>query len=111
MDHTGYQKLAGVLHKKMTSTSEPEIIIDFGEIQSNYSLKTNQFPIEIPPADYLVCRWATLKGTSFAQTQSGENVIMPAKLQAIKPGDRVLVVWNGSDPVVVDILYPATEVI
>jgi hypothetical protein len=111
MDHTGYNTLAGVLHTKMTKTSKPHRIVDFGEIQSNYSLKTNFFPVEIPPKDYVVCREATMVGQNLTQTKTGEDVLLPPKMAAIKPGDRVFVIWNDATPVVIDVICPATEVI
>lgn len=56
---SGVNKLAAVLQQRMTETSAAGIILDFGEIQSDYSLLTNTFPIPIPQKDYLVCRDVT----------------------------------------------------
>lgn len=38
------------------------------------------------------------------------HVLIPEKMRSIKPGDRVLVAWAGDDPVVIDIILPATDV-
>lgn len=38
------------------------------------------------------------------------HVLIPEKMRHLQPGDRVLVVWAGDDPVVIDIIYPATEI-
>ena len=52
-------------------------MLDFGEIQGDYSLKTNTFSIPIPVEDYHVCRQLTL----------GKTGDILAKTQAIgKPG-------------------------
>ena len=52
-------------------------MLDFGEIQDDYSLKTNTFSIPIPVEDYHVCRQLTL----------GKTGDILAKTQAIgKPG-------------------------
>ena len=50
-------------------------------------------------------------GKNLTQTKSGEDVLLPPKMTAIKPGDRVFVIWNGSTPIVIDVICPATEVI
>ena len=42
--------------------------------------------------------------------QHQHHVLIPEKMRHLQPGDRVLVVWAGDDPVVVDIIYPATEI-
>lgn len=39
------------------------------------------------------------------------DVVRPDSMRAIKPGDRVLVAWVGNDPVVIDIILQADEVI
>ena len=38
------------------------------------------------------------------------DVLLPDKMRGLKPGDHVLVVWVDADPVVVDIIHPASEV-
>lgn len=51
--------------------------------------------------------------TAGGDSQDGvheHHVLIPEKMRQLKPGDRVLVVWAGDDPVVIDIIYPATEI-
>ena len=38
------------------------------------------------------------------------DVLIPEKMRWIQPGDHVLVAWVDADPVVIDIILPATEV-
>ena len=38
------------------------------------------------------------------------HVLIPEKMRWLKPGDRVLVAWAGDDPVVVDLILPATVI-
>lgn len=38
------------------------------------------------------------------------HVLIPEKMRWLKPDDHVLVVWVDTDPVVVDIIKPATEI-
>lgn len=37
------------------------------------------------------------------------NVLVPEKMRKLKPGDRVLVAWASSIPVVIDIVYDKSE--
>lgn len=52
----GVNKLGKILQKRMEETNISPLVLDFGVIQSDYSLRTNTFPITIPKTDYLVCR-------------------------------------------------------
>lgn len=47
------------------------------------------------------------------QMQNGQHrheVLIPERMRWIKPWDHVLVAWVDADPVVIDIILPATEV-
>lgn len=46
--HPGTAKLATVLSERMRKETESPFVLDFGEIQGNYSLVTNTFPVPIP---------------------------------------------------------------
>ena len=91
MGNEGINKLAGVFQGRMKSMSDKPQVLDFGTIQRDMSLVTNQFPKPIPRTDFMVCRQLT-QGIK------------------LKPGDRVLVAWVGDDACVVDIILPATFV-
>lgn len=71
----GINKLARVLQTRMQDASSMPDTLDFGSIQGDYSLKTNQFPLPIPAADYLVCRCVTwgAQGATLAQSKSGDG--------------------------------------
>lgn len=60
MNDIGINNLGIVLKNQITKECESPLILDFGEIQDDYSLKTNTFPIPIPVSDYLVCRSLTI---------------------------------------------------
>ena len=118
--HPGTAKLAKVLSQRMKRENESPLALDFGEIQANYSLVTNNFPVPIPKGDSSVCRSITgyVLGTSESSwtghlqedkhvhgSPSGvpghsHDVPMPK----LKPGDRVLVAWVQSEAVVIDII-------
>lgn len=96
------------------------VLIDTGVIQGNYDLLTNSFPKPIPVTQYWVCRIIThdpklpLTVTEInkdAEHKHDHDVRLPRKMWRIQPGDRVLVVWCGSDAIIVDVIYPGTEVL
>lgn len=52
----GASKLGKVLAQRMSKQSESPLVLDYGSIEADYSLKTNTFPLPIPKSDYTVCR-------------------------------------------------------
>jgi hypothetical protein len=109
--------LAGMIDKK----GDKPLVLDFGIILGDYSLKTNTFPIPIPQSDYSVCRAITYDpGVPLTQTYCDgahghpaagfagshvHNVRLPEKMYWIRPGDKVLVAWVQDEACVVDIVY------
>ena len=61
----GMNHLARVLHGRIQESegANSDLVLDFGVIQSDYSLLTNTYPIPIPKSDYLVLRQLTLGNT------------------------------------------------
>jgi len=85
--NSGAYRLAAALKAQMQKQAEQPIMVELGEIDSNYNLKTDTFSELIPRADYMVCR----------------------SIKSIVPGDRVLVFWIGADAVVADVVMAADE--
>lgn len=117
--HTGepdaMTKLAAALMAKMRQISAQPAVLDFGSILNDFSLSTNRFPIPIPQGDYFVCRIGALSFTQgLGQTKTADlhshEVPLPACLEPIQPGDRVLIAWVDDDAVVIDKFMPATVV-
>lgn len=118
--HPGASRLARVLSERIKKENESPLVLDFGEIQINYSLLTNTFPIPIPKGDYSVCR--SVNGYALGTSESswighmkddkhihsnpslvsGHSHDVP--LPKLHPGDRVLVAWVHSEAVVVDVI-------
>ncbi len=118
--HPGTAKLATVLSERMRKETESPFVLDFGEIQGNYSLVTNTFPVPIPKGDYSVCR--SINGYPLGTSESSwighiqgdkhihdnpsgfsrhsHDVLLPK----LKAGDRVLVAWVQSEAVVIDVI-------
>ena len=73
-ENLGLNKLAQVMQARMDRNQDANngaLILDFGTIQPDMSLKTNTFAIPIPQTDYHVCRQLTLGPTHniLAKTQ------------------------------------------
>lgn len=80
MAYEGMSKLARVLQRRIAEerNAHSSLVLDFGVIGSDYSLRTNTYPIAIPKSDYLVLRQLTLGNTGSVLTQTQT---------AGKPGD------------------------
>ena len=72
----GYNMLARSTQKRMIRVfGAASVTLDFGEIQKDYSLVTNQYPVPMPQTDYFVCRSLTIGGAGsvLTTTQSAGN--------------------------------------
>ena len=86
--NAGANKLATVIQERMLKINTKPPVLDFGKIQADHSLRTNMFPISIPPADYLICKSSPLDPDP-------------------QPGDSVMVAWVQNDAVVLGVISPA----
>ena len=118
----GANKLTAALASMIDKKGDKTLVLDFGIILGDYSLKTNTFPIPIPKSDYSVCRAITYdpRRATHADVLRTEhdgpprrvfagshvhNVRLPEKMYWIRPGDKVLVAWVQDEACVVDIVY------
>ena len=117
----GANKLTAALASMIDKKGDKPLVLDFGIILGDYSLKTNTFPIPIPKSDYSVCRAIIYDpGVPLTQTYCDgahghpdagfagshfHNVRLPEKMYWIRPGDKVLVAWVQDEACVVDIVY------
>jgi methyl coenzyme M reductase alpha subunit len=91
MANEGVNKLGRVLDGRMKEHDDKPPVLDFGEIQTDRSLITNNFPQAIPFGDYVSC------------IRISETVSRPI---------RVLVGWVGDDATVISTIWiglPAGE--
>lgn len=119
----GANALTNTLHVMMKSIADKPPQLDFGIINSDYSLTTNSFPCPIPQNEYSVCR-SLLYDPSVPLTKTytdGEHghpdasppgthyheVRLPKKMYWVRPGQKVLVAWIQNEAVVIDIVYDA----
>lgn len=71
----GFGKLADTLQGRMEKVAEKPLVLDFGTIGTDWSLKTNTFDIPIPVEDYHVCRgltWGKV-GDTLGKTREGQG--------------------------------------
>ena len=52
----GINKLANVLSQRMKAENSSPLILDFGTVQGDGSLRTDTFPVPLPKGQYSVCR-------------------------------------------------------
>lgn len=71
------------------------VTVELGTIGGNMSLSVTSLKNAIPKGDYMV---------SLHLTQASHTINLPAKLRGIQVGDRVVVLWVGTEPIVVDIV-------
>lgn len=117
----GASKLTATLVSMFDQKGDKPLVLDFGIILGDYSLKTNTFPLPIPKSDYSVCRAITYDpGVPLTQTYCDgahghpdvgfagshvHNVRLPEKMYWIRPGDKVLVAWVQDEACVIDIVF------
>ena len=117
----GANKLTNTLKHMIKGVSEQPPALDFGIINSDYSLTTNLFRQPIPKEEYNVCR-QLLYDPSVPLTETyvdgshghpdasppgthSHKVKLPKKMYWIRPGDKVLVGWVQNEAVVIDVVY------
>ena len=83
----GILKLARILDKRSVEHQDDSLVADIGGIKAGKKLKLNSYPVLIPPTEYSACTGVGL----------------------LRKGDRVLVVWAGDEPVVVNRVVNATK--
>lgn len=111
--NSGANSLAGLLSERMERAGRQPLVLDFGEIGSNYELVTNTFPVPIPKNGYSVCRnalgvHASLSGGDHGGHTDGDGSHgHSVDIPGIVPGSRVLVAWVQQEAVVIDVIYSA----
>lgn len=114
--NSGANALAKVLTERMQKEGYSPLVIDFGEIQADGSLRTNTFPVSIPPGDYSVCKGISgfqlivTGGAHEGHTEGNGNHNHDVSLPAVAPGNRVIVAWVQNEAVVIDVIVPAGSI-
>lgn len=102
--------LANVLDiqmKRTVSAANKFPTYELGTIQSNMSLSVSSLSNNIPKGEYMVSFRLTIGSLTFktkVEEEHAHSVTLPTQLRGLKAGDRVLVAWVGTEPVVIDIV-------
>lgn len=134
------ERLAQLLMGRMSNTAKKSVptTVELGIINSDLSLTVDSIPRKIPQADYMVDLTLThdtyytynelnssanaphhhaggehpQEGGSGAHTHDDglHDHRIPSVFRRLKPGDRVLVIWCGFEPVIVAIVVAGTTV-
>lgn len=121
------QRLGATLSNRMKRTADGAVptSIELGVVNSNLSITTDSLKAAIPKGDYMVNLMLTggLTTSSTSHTHSGgahgghesgtgthehsggeHNHSLPGAFRGLRAGDRVLVAWCGTEPVVIAIV-------
>lgn len=111
----GFEKLGQTLSGHMSSTFEAKnrVCAETGVINADFSLQIPRFTTAIPKEDYRISKGLCVDYAPVVATTTGGGegphthsvtIKFPDKLEKIKPGDEVLVMWIGNEPVIAAVL-------
>lgn len=109
------QKLGTTLLDRMRRTSKDAVptTLELGTVNKNLSITTDGLQAEIPKGDYMVSLMLTggLSITGGSHSHSGEDHSHSGgshshevSFRGLRAGDRILVAWCGSEPVVIAVV-------
>lgn len=111
------QRLGATLTSQMKRTSNAAVptTIDLGVVNENLSITSDRLRSTIPKGEYMVNLMLTgdkktdVAGSHGGHGESGASAgghahNLPDSLRGLEPGDRVLIVWSGTEPIVIAIL-------
>ena len=121
--NSGTNQLTNTLTGMMKSIADKPPVLQFGIINSDYSLSINGYKCPIPKNEYSVCR-SLLYNPAVPLTETytdgghthydvvpyethKHQVKLPAKMRWLRPGDKVLVAIIGNEFVVIDMVFNA----
>ena len=119
-ENRGIAELGSVLSQRTREqiSNASKMPLDYGEIDGEYNLTTNNFPQKIPPSDYVVLRHLVerelkyeVNGTcSVPEAGNGTcKAKIDYKTRFLQPGDRVLVGRIGNEFCVLDVIVQAEK--
>ena len=126
MTNNPIEELGNILQRQMLGMAQAGqvLALELGVITGDLGLSVASLSNVIPKGDYMVSLRLQIgsltlntSGVSLTtETASGPDshshsikshnhtVTLPIQLRSIQPGDRVLVAWAGTEPIVVDIV-------
>lgn len=108
-------------HMKEIYRSNTTVSVELGTISGDMSLSVGSLQNAIPKGDYMVSLHLTVGSLVLDTTkiplttkeadehkhsidEHMHKITLPTQMRGLRAGDRVLVLWAGTEPVVVDIV-------
>ena len=104
------EELANVLDsqvKKTVSAANKNPVLELGTIVGNMALSVSSLGNNIPKGEYMVSFRLTTGDLALktnVEDDHAHSVTLPSQFRGLQVGDRVLVAWVGTEPVVIDIV-------
>ena len=83
------------------------ITLELGTINNDMGLSVASLGNAIPKGDYMVSLHLSQESLEIETSTEEEHehvVSLPANLRGLQAGDRVIVAWVGTEPIVVDVV-------
>lgn len=96
--NSNMQRLGSVLANRMKQTSNAAIpiAIELGTVNANLSITPDSLRVPIPKGDYMV---NSLLGAATGAADGHSHT-----LPSLRPGNRILIAWCGTEPVVIAVV-------
>lgn len=100
------EKLGETLQGRMHSVKQAGkgTLLELAQIGAGAALLPDVSPGPIPAGEYSVCRTVSDKVMKKGSVEAGSVYMEDIHYEKLKEGDRVLLAWCGSEPVVVDLI-------
>lgn len=99
------EKLGETLQGRMRTAGKRQgALVELGLIGPGLALLPDQSPGPIPSEEYSICRTVSDKVMKKGKVVTGSVYMEDIRYQKLKEGDRVLVAWCGTEPVVIDLI-------
>ncbi len=115
MENDIYAEFGRLLVGQMKDTfrANSAVNIEIGFMTSNLGLKLRRFKEEIPKGSYDLSRRLTVNDVEaeYTTSENGQQkhchtvkISRPDGLKCLATGDRVIVVWDGTQPIIIDVI-------
>ena len=124
MGMTNMQRLGNTLSDRMKKTSKGAVptTVELGVINGDLSLTVDSIGAKISPSEYMIdlrlthetyCSYSsshTHAASDHTHSGGSHDHRAPSVFRRLEPGDRVLVMWVGHEPVILSIVVAGTTI-
>lgn len=103
----GYENLGSVLQSRMAdvNTQGKGLQPCLGVVGSSLAITVDGESWPIPRGDYMIASRLNIPASITTSTSEGHSHTVSTGASPLKSGDRVLIVWAGNEPIVVDVVH------